>query len=89
MFILLVQAEYNINCKLSNHSGVYLNEFYEFLDLAPTDYGKELGWSLGMLESHYWANWIEFEHEKVIMGDGMECTIIRFRYEPVIDFVYY
>ena len=85
----VIQAEYNINRKLSSHSHVYLNELYEFLDLAPTDYGKELGWSLGMLESHYWANWIEFEHEKVIMGDGMECTIIRFRYEPVIDFEYY
>ena len=85
----VIQAEYNINCELSNHSNVYLKKFYEFLDLAPTDYGKELGWSSGMLESHYWANWIEFEHEKVIMGDGMECTIIRFRYEPVIDFEYY
>lgn len=85
----VIQAEYNINRKLSSHSHVYLNELYEFLDLAPTDYGKELGWSVGMLESHYWANWIEFEHEKVIMGDGMECTIIRFRYEPVIDFEYY
>ena len=85
----VIQAEYNINCEISKHNSVYLNKFYEFLDLAPTDYGKELGWSLGMLESHYWANWIEFEHEKVIMGDRMECTIIRFRYEPVIDFVYY
>ena len=85
----VIQAEYNLNRELTNHGGVYLNKFYKFLDIAPTDYGNEYGWSLGVLESHYWANWIEFDHEKVIMADGLECTIIRFRYEPVIDFAYY
>ena len=85
----VVQAEYNLNRQMATCSGAYLNEWYEFLGIPETIEGKELGWSTGVLESHYWANWIEFDHTRVDMEDGMQCTIISFRYEPVIDFAYY
>lgn len=85
----VIQAEYNLNRQLYTAGGAYLNEFYEFLDIPKVSYGNELGWSTGILESHYWANWIEFDHEKVVMDDGLECYIISMRYEPVIDFAYY
>ena len=85
----VLRAEYNLNRKLSVETGAYLNDFYMLLDIPPTDAGTELGWSYGILESRYRASWIEFDHEKVIMDDGLECTIIRMRYEPVIDFAYY
>ena len=85
----VLKAEYNTNRQLAVNTGVYLNEFYEFLDLAPITAGKELGWSTGILESHYWASWIEFDHEKFETDDGLEGCIISMRYEPVIDFAYY
>lgn len=85
----VLKAEYNINRKLAVNGGAYLNEFYEFLDLALISSGQELGWSSGTLESHYWANWIEFDHEKFETDDGLEGYIIAMRYEPVIDFDYY
>ena len=85
----VLQAEYNLNRKLSVETRAYLNDFYTLLDVPPIDAGTELGWSYGILESHYLASWIEFDHEKVVMDDGLECTIIRLRYEPVIDFAYY
>ena len=85
----VLKAEYNTNRQLAVNTGVYLNEFYEFLDLAPITAGQELGWSTGILESHYWANWIEFDHEKFETDDGLEGYIIQMRYEPVIDFAYY
>ena len=85
----VLQAEYKLNRQLSVNGGAYLNEFYEFLDIPQITAGQELGWSYGILESHYRASWIEFDHEKVIMDDGLECTIIRMRYAPVIDFAYY
>lgn len=85
----VLKAEYNTNRQLAVNTGVYLNEFYEFLDLAPITAGKELGWSTGILESHYWASWIEFDHEKFETDDGLEGYIISMRYEPVIDFAYY
>ena len=85
----VLKAEYNTNRQLAVNTGVYLNEFYEFLDLAPITAGQELGWSTGILESHYWASWIEFDHEKFETDDGLEGYIIQMRYEPVIDFAYY
>lgn len=85
----VIRAEYNLNRQLYTAGGAYLNEFYEFLDIPPIPAGKELGWSTGTLESHCWANWIEFDHEKVVMDDGLECYIISMRYEPMIDFAYY
>lgn len=85
----VIQAEYNLNRQMATCSGAYLNEWYEFLGIPEIPAGKELGWSTGILESHYWAQWIEFDHTRVEMEDGMECTIIAMRYEPVIDFAYY
>ena len=85
----VIKAEYNTNRQLQCNGGVYVNEYYEFLGLDSSPVGTELGWSSGILESHYRAEWIEFDHEKVILEDGLECCIITLRYEPVIDFTYY
>ena len=85
----VIKAEYNTNRQLQCNGVVYLNEYYEFLGLDSSPVGTELGWSSGILESHYRAEWIEFDHEKVILEDGLECCIITLRYEPVIDFTYY
>lgn len=85
----VLNAEHNINKILYTQGGAYLNDFYELLGIEKIPSGNELGWSVGILESMYWAQWIEFDHEKVAMDDGMECYIITMRYEPVIDFAYY
>jgi hypothetical protein len=85
----VIEAEYNLNRNMAYNSGAYLNEFYEFLGLEPIEAGKELGWSQGILEAMYWAEWVEFDHERVLLEDGLECYIITMRYEPVIDFAYY
>ena len=85
----VIKAEYNTNRQLQCNGVVYLNEYYEFLGLEHSQVGTYLGWSSGILESHYCAKRIEFDHEKVILEDCLECCIITLRYEPVIDFEYY
>lgn len=85
----VIKAEYDLNRQMAINNGAYLNEFYEFLGIDTIKSGNELGWSTGILESMYWAEWVEFDHEKVTMDDGLECYIISMRYEPVIDFAYY
>ena len=85
----VIKAEYNLNRQLAIEGGVFLNDYYNYLNLPETIEGKELGWSAGILESMYWAQWIEFDHTPVIMDDGLECIIISMRYDPVIDFAYY
>lgn len=85
----VIRAEYDLNRELASHGGVYLNRFYELLGIDETEAGKTLGWSSGILSEMYWAYWIEFDHTKVTMDDGLECYIISTRYEPVVDFDYY
>lgn len=82
----VLRAEHEINRMLAVHYGVYLNEFYELLGLERTDYGDYLGWSTGELVETYLYNWIDFHHQKVIMEDGMECTIISMCTEPTFCF---
>ena len=83
----VISAEYSVNKKIREYGGAYLNEFYEPLGID-TDYGYDLGWSNGRLEDS-WREWLNFEHEKVVMDDGLECTIVKMEVEPVIDFLYY
>lgn len=88
----ILNAKYELNRRLRVNTGACLNEWYELLgndDLPPKPEFNELGWSEGILESHYWALWIEFDEDEVVMDDGLECRIISFRYDPVIDFAYY
>lgn len=85
----LISAQYAINRQLSLHGAVYLNEFYELLDIPPTDYGQHLGWSSGMLCDYQWSDWLEFAHEKTFIDDDLECITIRFSSEPMFDFEYY
>ena len=82
----VLRAEHEINRMLAVYYGVYLNEFYELLGLERTDYGDYLGWSTEELVETYSYNWIDFHHQKVIMEDGMECTIISMCTEPTFDF---
>lgn len=85
----VIRAEYELNKILSNDYGVFLNEFYELLGLETTDYGNYLGWSSFELVETYWSSWVDFEHTKVIMEDGLECTIITMLMEPTFDFENY
>ena len=85
----VLRAEYNLNRDLSEGGGVFLNEFYEHLGLDTVDYGDYLGWSSCELIESTWYCWIEFDHTKVVMDDGLECTIISMRFEPTFDFENY
>ena len=85
----VLKAEYELNRLLANDYGVFLNEFYELLGIDTVDYGNYLGWSSYELVECTWACWVEFEHTKVIMEDGMECTIISMQFEPTYDFENY
>ena len=82
----VLRAEYNLNRNLANDSYACLNQFYEFLDIPTTEYGNELGWCVGEMFEMYWSSWLDFRHEKVIMDDGLECTIIYIQLPPVADY---
>lgn len=82
----VLKAEYEINKKLTNWGGAYLNDFYNLVGLPPTDYGDHLGWSAAGLYEMYWDQWLDFHHEKFVLDDGLEGYIITFSQEPIPGF---
>ena len=85
----VIKAEYKLNKKITMWGRAYLNEFYELLGIHTTDYGDYLGWSASSMYDMYWNQWLDFRHQKVVMDDGLECTIIMFVQEPTPDFADY
>lgn len=85
----VVKAEYAINRKISLWGGANLNEFYDALNIPKEDYGEQLGWSSGSMMEMAWSDWLDFEHTKTVMDDGLECYIITMSVEPMIDHEYY
>lgn len=73
----IMNAEYHLNRNFVLRGYVYLNEFYEFIGVETTDYGSVLGWAV---EDEFY--WIDFNHRKVVMPDGLEVYIIETPYGP-------
>lgn len=82
----VLKAEYETNKKISGWGGAYLNDFYHALGLDPTEYGGHLGWSASGLYEMYREQWLDFNHEKFILDDGLEGYIITFVQEPILGF---
>lgn len=80
----VIVAEYHLNRNFILRGYTTLNEFYEFLGLETTDYDSKLGWTPddGLF-------WIDFNHRKVVMDDGLECYILEMMWEPSADFLEY
>lgn len=78
----VMSAEYHLNRNYVLRGCADLNEFYEFLGLEPTDYGTVLGWA-PQDEGMYW---IEFNHSKVVLDDGLEVYVIEMPFEPFFDY---
>lgn len=81
----VISAEYHLNRNYILRGYAYLNELYEFLGIKETDYGSVLGWA-PLDDGMYW---IEFNHRKVVMDDGLECYILEMPFEPTYDFFEY
>lgn len=80
----IIAAEYHINRNFVLRGYVTLNELYTFLGLEITDHGDALGWAV---EDELY--WIDFNHHKVVMDDGLECYIIETPWGPSTDFLEY
>jgi hypothetical protein len=85
----VLRAEYELNRMLAECYGVFLNEWYDLLGIDTVDYGDFLGWSTYELVETTWMSWVDFEHTKTVMNDGLEVTIISMRMEPTFDFENY
>lgn len=78
----VLNAEYHLNRNFALRGCASLNEFYEFLGLEKTDFGDVLGWSSSDMIEGGLMPWLDFNHRKVDMEDGLECYIIESFFEP-------
>lgn len=82
----VLRAEYILNRDLSYHGYATLNEFYDLLKLPMTDYGDILGWNASAVHEMQWYSWVEFNHRRVELEDGMYCYILEILTEPIPNF---
>ena len=80
----VIHAEHEVNRMLTIEHSIYLNDFYVLLGIDRVDYGDYLGWSMDKMTEIQQNSWIDFHHQKVIMEDGLECTIISMYTEPIL-----
>ena len=70
-------AEYHLNRNFTLGGVANPNEFYEFLGIPTTDFGEAIGWTSA--DGYYW---LDFDHKRVVMDDGLECYIIYCAFSP-------
>lgn len=76
--------------KLNRHYSIFseatLNDFYDLLDLEPTDYGGVLGWSYARDLELYGYSWIDVKWVPLTMPDNLEAQVITFQIDPSEDY---
>ena len=73
----VLQAEYHLNRNLALGGIMTLNDWFEFLGLEKSPDGDTLGWSV--CDNYYW---LDFNHSKTVLDDGLECYLISMIFEP-------
>jgi len=77
----VLQAEYHLNRNFAIGGGcIGVNDFYDFLGIEPLKGLSSFGW---------WVDddlfWIDFNHSKAMLEDGLECYIIEMVYTPTSE----
>lgn len=76
----VLQAEYYLNRDFAIGGYRSVNDFYEFLGIAPIDGGDEIGWDIAT-----GLAWIDFNHYKTVLDDGLEVCVIDMDWLPEVN----
>lgn len=79
----VIQAEYHLNRNFMFKGVIPLNDFYKFLGLEKTEFGETVGWSSCNGDIY----WIDFNHHKLTLEDGMEIFVIDMVFEPTAEWM--
>lgn len=82
----VIDAEYHLNREFILEGDVKLNKFYELLGLPGTELGAVVGWDCESAAAFFGYQWIDFEHDLVVMDDGLECYIVHMPFAPTPEF---
>lgn len=73
----VLEAEYHLNRNWCLGCDICVNDFYDFLGIEQIEGGNEIGW--------FWSDeimWIDFDHHKTVLDDGLEVYVIDFVFSP-------
>lgn len=73
----VIQAEYYLNRDFAIGGYRSVNDFYEFLGIEPISGGDEIGWNISS-----GLSWIDFDHYKTVLDDGLEVCVIDMDWLP-------
>ena len=76
----VLQAEYYLNRDFAIGGYRSVNDVYEFLGIAPIDGGDEIGWDIAT-----GLAWIDFNHYKTVLDDGLEVCVIDMDWLPEVN----
>lgn len=79
----VIQAEYHLNRNFMLNGVISLNDFYDFLGLENSNFGDTVGWSSVNGDIY----WIDFNHHKITLDDGMEIFVIEMVFEPTTEWL--
>lgn len=75
----VLQAEYYLNHDFAIGGYRSVNDFYEFLGIEPISGGDEIGWDISS-----GLAWIDFDHYKTVLEDGLEVCVIDMDWLPEV-----
>ena len=84
----VIYAEYHFNRNFVLAGHALLNQLYDWYGLPHTKAGEVLGWNLYDGEAFYGYSWVDFEHEKITLDDGLEVWVISMPFAPHADYEY-
>ena len=84
----VLNAERRFNDNFMMSGSACLNEFYDMLGIGRIDAGYQLGWAARSGNYDLGLSTIEFQHQKMIVGDDVECYAIIMHDLPVEGYIY-
>ena len=72
----VLNAQYHVNRNLAVRGDCSLNEYLSFLGIDGVDKGDEMGWDISYMVEEMNCYWLDFDNQKTILEDGLECITI-------------
>lgn len=72
----VLNAQYHVNRNLAIRGDCSLNEYLSFLGVDGVDNGDNMGWDITYMVEEMGSYWLDFDNQKTIMEDGLECITI-------------
>lgn len=88
----VIEASYYFNRELATNGCISVNEWCNYLcadELTITPEGDQMGWCIDQLVYDWDAYWMDFEYDKQMTDDGLECYYLAPALDPVENYLDY